>query len=320
MPSDLKTPATVPSALARAADEFGSKLSYVEGGRGSRALTWAELAQRVEDVAAGLVSMGLRHGDRVAICAQNSIDWIVAYYATVTAGASATLVYFDLKPREITEQVSRPGSRFLFASTEVLSHLGESAPPVDRIIKLGARNGQRESTPTLDDVALLATAEARERLRLRQAAPDDLAAIVYTSGTTGGPKGVMLSHRNLIASAQGGVQAIGVGSDDSALLVLPLHHSFAFTVAAILPALIGASIVFESDLRRIRDHLAQYRPTIFLGVPALFEVMYRNILARAESEGRLPQMLAWQRRVRLVKRLTGVNIGPVVLGGKNSGL
>lgn len=313
MQTDARTPLTVPNALARAASLFGAHPSYVEGSRNSsRALTWAELARRVEDVAAGLIVLGLNRGDRVAICAENGIDWIVAYYATVLAGASAALVYFDLKPAEISEQVSRPGSRFLFATDGVLRRLGKSAPSFDCTVLLGAHSKPPTGTLSLDDVALSATAHARGLLESRAPAPDDLAVIVYTSGTTAGPKGVMLSHRNLIAGAQAAIRGLGIGRDDSALLVLPLHHSFAFTVAGILPALIGGKIVFEQDLRRIRVRLAEYQPTIFFGVPALYELMYRSILAAAESEGRLGQMQAWQRRVRLVKRLTGVNIGPLV--------
>jgi acyl-CoA synthetase (AMP-forming)/AMP-acid ligase II len=121
MSQDLEMPLTIPAALSRAARRFGAHAAYIEGGRRSGGtVTWNELWSRAEAVAAGLIRLGLNHGDRVAICAENSIGWVVAYYATVTAGASAALVYFDLKPDEIREQVCRPGSRFVFASEGVL--------------------------------------------------------------------------------------------------------------------------------------------------------------------------------------------------------
>jgi long-chain acyl-CoA synthetase len=310
---DVEVPRTVPEALTRAAAVFGANAAYVEGG-GARAgvLTWAGLSRRAQDVAAGLISLGLNPGDRVAICAENCIDWLVAFHATVAANACVTLVYYGLKSDEIEEQIRRPGSRFLFASESVLRKFAGDGPPVERTILIGPSREPELGFLSLDAVAGAATAADRETLASRAPAPDDLAAIVYTSGTTGGPKGVMLSHRNLVSSAQSAIVALNLTSSDSALLVLPLHHSLAFTVAAILPPLIGGTIVLENDLRRLRERLREHRPTIFFGVPALFELMYRGILARAEAEGRLGRMQAWQARVQAVKRLTGVNIGPLV--------
>lgn len=310
---DPQAPLTIPDALAGAASSFGSRPAYVEGSRKSgRTLTWAQLLGRAEDVAAGLIALGLNTGDRVAICAENSIDWITAFYASVTAGAGAALVYFDLMPEEIAEQVTRPDCRFLFASVGVLRRLGDSLPAVDHVVLLGPNSNPGIDAPSLDDVAEAATEASRERLASCPPVPENLAAIVYTSGTTAGPKGVMLSHRNLIASAQAAVRALALRRDDSAVLVLPLHHSLAFTLAGVLPPLIGARIIIESDLRRIRERLQEYQPTIFFGVPALYELMYRNIRTLAESEGRSKQMQAWQDRQQLVKRLTGINVGPLV--------
>ena len=97
------------------------------------------------------------------------------------------------------------------------------------------------------------------------------------------------------------------------LLVLPLHHAMPFIATIVLAGLVGAYFVIENDLRRVRDRLQEHKPTIFFGVPALYELMYRNILARAEAEGRLQALPAPGRRlVRLVKRLTGVNLGRIV--------
>lgn len=315
MPSKEHTaPLTVPAALARASMLFASQPAYSEGAKTTGAsMNWRGFASRVDEVAAGLVALGLSRGDRVTICAENCIDWIVAYHAAVAAGACPVLVYFDLKPVEICEQVARPGSRFLFASAPVLRRLGTSASSsVERLILIGPESGPTSGALSLNDVAAAATTDSRVDLRSIAPNPDDLAAIVYTSGTTGGPKGVMLSHRNLVSSAQGGVEALRIHQDDSALVVLPLHHAFAFIATAIMPALVGAHAIVESDLRRLRNRLEEYSPTIFFGVPALYELMYRGILSQAEAQGRLEQMKTWLKRVRLVKRVTGVNLGPLV--------
>jgi long-chain acyl-CoA synthetase len=319
-------PLTIPAALARTTRRFPERLAYVETTAGSRrSLTWGELEHRVGETAAGLITLGLRRGDRVAICAENGVDWIVAYHAIAVAGGIGVLVYYDLKAQEIEQQVRRPTSRFMVASASVLAKLPDGIAGLESVIRAGtdeARDSKLKPI-ALTDLASLATDGSRAAIAASAPAPDDLAAIIYTSGTTGGAKGVMLSHRNFLSNAHAAVEALNFSARDSALLVLPLHHAMPFIATIVLPALVGAHFVIENDLRRVRDRLQEHKPTIFFGVPALYEVVYRNILARAESEGRLPALLAWQNRVRRVKALTGINLGPLIfrslhkaLGGK----
>jgi long-subunit acyl-CoA synthetase (AMP-forming) len=396
-------PTTVPAILDYAAAHFPDRLAYVESGR---RVTWSELHILARSAAAGLIGLGLQPGDRTAICAENSIDWIVAYHATVLTGAAAALVYYDLAPAEIEAQVRRPRSRLLFASTTVLakiavpdlvervillgpgSHEGairlehvvqatpqnplspqarpepgrrgegaggevipdapsshpaatrDTAPPDDsasrgsggaahargargvspRFLSLPGRWGggaaqsdaQQARQLTSTNAQVSTTDEVNGALDARAPAPQDLAAIIYTSGTTGGAKGVMLSHRNLTTNCEAVLQTLDVSARDSVLLVLPLHHAMPFLATLLLPARVGAYFVIENDLRRIRDRLQEHRPTIFFGVPALYELVYRNILSRAESEGRLGLFLKLQRLVRIVKTLTGFNAGHLV--------
>jgi len=304
----MERPLTIPAGLDYAAERYGERLAYVEG---ARRITWGELRRRVHDVAAGLIASGFEKGDRAAICAENGIDWIVAYLAAVQAGGAGVLVYFDLKPREIEEQVRRPGSRVLFVSETVLQKLSPE-PLAQRVVLLDDSGAEFEGAFGLDALASTADEASRRELGARTVAPDDLAAVIYTSGTTGGPKGVMLTHRNLMANAHAVLATLDVSERDSVLLVLPLHHALPFMATVLLPGLVGAHFVIENDLRRIRDRLQEHRPTIFFGVPALYELMYRNLLAGAESEGRLQTLLAWQARSRAIKRLTGLNLGPLL--------
>jgi len=348
---------TIPGDLAHAAAHFPNHLAYVEG---NRRITWAELSAQAHAAAAGLIELGLQKGDRAAICAENSIDWIVAYHATVLAGAAAALVYYELAPPEIEEQIRRPQCRLLFASPAVLAKI--SVPVcIDQVVTIGAPEAslsssadstlasskasggsggeahargdwgvspqdsgpigvgakQRDSDAqqtwlSLETVSASATEASREALPSSAPIPEDLAAIIYTSGTTGGAKGVMLSHRNLMSNCHAILQTLDVTENDSVLLVLPMHHAMPFIAAVILPGLVGAHFVMENDLRRIRDRLQQHHPTILFGVPALFDVVYRNVLARAEAEGRLKLFLALQKLAIWVKKLTGLNIGHLV--------
>lgn len=306
-------PLTLPEALALAAQRFPGRPAYIEPAA-RRSVTWGELARLVQDAAAGFVALGLERGDRVAICAPNSIDWIVAYLAVVSAGGVGVLVYYDLKVAEIAEQVSRPRCRFLIASEEVLAELATLPAHVEAVLVIGAAASGpgRLDALSFSGLATKATAEGRAALPSLAPAPDDMAVIIYTSGTTGGAKGVMLSHRNFLVTAHATIEALKLTGRDVVLLVLPLHHSMPFFAAVALPGLVGALFVIENDLRRIRDRLREHRPTVFFGVPALYELMYRNLLARAEAEGHLATLQAWQRRLRRIKRLTGVNLAPLV--------
>ena len=302
-------PLTIPDTLAYAAEHFPNNVAYIEG---DRRVTWGEVHSLARDAAAGLIALGLHEGDRAAICAENSIDWIVAYHATALAGAAAVLVYFDLAPEEIEAQISRPRCRILFASEGVLARI---TPPgcIEHTVVIGDGLILRKGASGAESPLVSQGEGAGGEISLpREVTPDDLAAIIYTSGTTGGAKGVMLSHRNIMSNGHAVLETLEVSQADSVLLVLPMHHAMPFLAAVVLPGLVGAHFVIENDLRRIRDRLLEHRPTIFFGVPALFEVVYRNVLSRAEAEGRLQLFLAMQKLVAGVKRLTGLNLGHIV--------
>ena len=313
---------TLPTALERAAARFGNRTAYVAGGRGQRlAITWSEVHRRAVDFASGLVALGLQPGDRVAVCAENSVEWVVACHGVMLAGGVLVPVYHELKPQEISEQVRRTECKFVVVSEPVLPKIPERSPGLERVIVIGearreARGGflRRHPVETMpfDSVASTATAESNVALAARAPLPDDLAAVFFTSGTTGGAKGVMLSHRNFMANGHSVLGALDLGPDDSVLLVLPLHHAMPFIAAVVLVCLVGAAAVIENDVRRVRDRLAAERPTLFFGVPALYDIMYRNVMARAEAEGRLETLKGWQRRALAVKERTGVNIGPLL--------
>ena len=310
MADDVDAPLTLDAMLRLTARLHGEVTAYVDCGPPAASVTWGELSQRVQDAAAGLVALGLQHGDRVAICAENGIDWLLAYHAIVAAGGVGVLVYFDLKPPEIREQVRRPESRFLVALAGVLSRLGDDVGGVERVLLAGPSSV--ESALHVGALAVMATAESRDALARHAPAPDDGVAMIYTSGTSGGAKGVKLSHRNFLTDARAAHAALDFGPTDRILLVLPLHHAMPFIAAVVLACVVGAGFVIENDLRRVRDRLQEHHPTIFFGVPALYEIVYRNLLARAEAEGRLETLLAWQARLRRVKALTGVNLAPVL--------
>jgi long-chain acyl-CoA synthetase len=312
---DADRPMTLPAALAWAARTYGNRRAYVDYSSGSeRSLSWSELEQRARDFAAGLVGLGLAAGDRVAIVATNSSEWIVAFHAIAIAGGIGVPVYYDLRAAEVAGQTGRTGCRFVIADAGVLDKLPAASPGLEKVIVIGEGSHPSIETLPFDAVATAATEASRATLAARMVAPSDLAAVFFTSGSTGGPKGVMLTHANLLANGHAIRQRLAFTPDDVVLLVLPLHHALPFQAAVVLVSLIGATIVIENDLKRVRERMQAVRPTVFFGVPALYEIMLRNVLARAEAEGRLAALQTWQKRLGVVKRLTGVNLAPIVFG------
>lgn len=326
-PVGTAIPMTIRSVLEECCPRYRSKVAYrmKEGGE-LRTLTFEELQQQATDFGAGLIAMGLRQGDRVAIVCENGFEWVIGYYGQSIAGGVGVPLYTELKGREIEEMVRRAEARFVIASAGALNKLGNDIPNAVKIIGVGddlrAHDGAasgflRRARPGLIpfyEVAAAATQESRRTLAATRVDSDDLASIVFTSGTTGGMKGVMLTHRNFMSNVDQILRILPVGKRDRLLLVLPLHHAFPFTIAVTGLVAVGAEATFENDLLRVRERLAEVRPTAFIGVPALFEVMYRAIEARVEAEGRNKEFEASLRMVKRVKDHMGVNIGRYVFG------
>ena len=317
------TPLTIPALVADASARYGPQMAYQRkvNDQWDR-LTYEATWSRANDFAAGLIALGLQKGDRVVIICENGLEWAVAYYGLSIAGAVGVPLYTQLKAGEIEDLVRRADARFVVASSRVLERLGEQLPGVEKIIVVGGtetksgrppgflRRGRPDHIP-FDQIAELATDQSRAELETRRVEPDDLASIVFTSGTTGGMKGVMLTHKNLASNVESIRRTLQLDKRDRLVLVLPLHHAFPFIILLAAFA-VGGELTFENDLLRVRDRMAETKPTIFFGVPALFDQMYRTIVRRAEAEGRLELFERGLRVVDVAKRRTGVNLGKLV--------
>ncbi|MCH7811136.1 MAG: AMP-binding protein [Chloroflexi bacterium] len=320
-----QTPLTIPAMVSDASARYGQNVLCEQKLKGEwHTLTADDAWRQANDFAAGLIALGLEKGDRVAVICENGLPWVVTYFGLSLAGGVGVPLYVELKRQEIEELVQRSGARFVIASAQVVDRLGDHIQGGTTVIVVGgteAKTGQaprfmRRGRPDLipfDQVAAEATDESRAALAERKVAPDDLASIVFTSGTTGGMKGVMLTHKNIMSNVESVRRAISFDEKDRLLLVLPLHHSFPFTMFLISYA-VGGKTTFENDLLRVRDRLKETKPTIFLGVPALFDQLYRAIVRRAESDGRLEKLERALRYVDAIKRRTGVNVGRIVFG------
>ena len=312
-------PLTFPAMLEYSRRTWGDKTIFQQKARRQWTRVSAnEIFERSQQIAAGLIAEGLQPGERVALILENSIDWLCAYYGIVVAGAVAVPMYYELKSSEIEEMIAHAEPQMAIVSAKAFSKNEASMAHLRRVIIAGETTATN-STPddssrrlTLEELEAGADRASREQLRAVEVCPDDLASIVFTSGTTGGSKGVMLTHRNFLANCWSIQRSIPFGERDRLVMVLPMHHAFPFTVTAVVAPVVGGEVTFENDLRRIRDRMAEVKPTLFAGVPALFELMYRNVVQRIETEGRLETFERGLRICETTKQRTGINIGRIV--------
>ena len=320
--------ATIPELLEQSVRRWPRKVAFqVKAGGDFRTLSFAELQRRAGDFGAALIALGLRPGDRVAIMCENGLEWVVAYLGLAMAGGVGVPLYTELKGAEVGSLIRQAEARFAVVSAAVMKRVREHLRGL-KIIVVGEEGlsqkddhvpsagfwlwQQRPEVLGFEEALGRATEESRLALSATRVGPDDLASLVYTSGTTGGMKGVMLTHRNFTANVNSIYATVAFSERDSLLLVLPCHHAFPFTVGLLSPIAYGVTVTLENNLLRIADRMGEVRPTVFLGVPALYDLMYRAIIGRLEAEGRRDLFERGVRLVDAVKRRTGVNIGRAV--------
>jgi long-chain acyl-CoA synthetase len=253
-------------------------------------LTGAQIAERVQHLALGLHALGVKPGDRVALLAESSPDWSITDYAILANGAVNVPIY----PTQAVDQVEfilrNSGARVLFLSNAkqhkriqpALKGLGKAAPQLF-LFDPGAE--PPPDTQTLADLEKRGAAVRVEKPALyeelmRIAQPEDLATIIYTSGTTGEPKGVMLTHKNLVSNVLASGSVFDLRPDDSALSFLPLSHVFERTVLYIYTHY-GVQINYARGVEYVAEDIKEVCPTVVTAVPRLFEKIYATINKRA---------------------------------------
>jgi long-chain acyl-CoA synthetase len=276
-------------------------------------LSFVQTARAMHAFAALLAREGVRPGDRVGLTSENRVEWGIAYLAILAAGAVVVPLDPQLQEREVGEILETAGAGFCVVSARerpTIEKARTARLPGLRLIGLDDEPG----LPSLPE-ALRAFPDppAREP----RGAPDDLAVLLFTSGTTGQAKGVMLSHLNLLSNVEGVARSFEFGSHDRMLSVLPLHHTFESTVGFLCPLRVGARVAYARGLKsnELREDIASSRATIVLGVPLLYEKLLAGI-RRGIDESPLPRRL-FVRALLLVTRfgraLSGVRLGGALL-------
>ena len=277
-------------------------------------LSWTHAAHGVSRLARALVALGIEPGDRVVLVSENRPEWVVADLAIVSAGAATVPAYITNTVDDHRHIFGNSGAHAVIVSTPALAARAIAAaaqvPSVRHVITIDPLPDAPGLVPVRGWTEMLALGAAQpDDLVQRIAAlkPDDMACIMYTSGTGGVPKGVMLSHRNIIANCRGAHRLLEtLGLDDEVFLsFLPLSHSYEHTAGMFFPISIGAEIYFAEGAETLGANLLEARPTIMTAVPRLYETMHQRIGRQIEREHGLKRAL-FEKAVAIGrKRLAG---------------
>ena len=265
-----------------------------------RPISWTAAAADVRRLAAGLISLGVGRGDRVALIAENRPEWIVADLAIMSSGAITVPAYVtnsvedhrhvfaDSGAKVAIVSKANLGARVLAAANQIQS--------MQSVIAMEPAAGQASAVDLLswDEVMARGDGAAGDiEAGVNSITREDIACLIYTSGTGGVPKGVMTSHGNILSNCRGAyrlLEILGFG-EEVFLSFLPLSHSYEHTAGMMFPISLGAEIYFAESAETLAVNMREARPTIMTAVPRLYETLHHRIRLRVDRQGRLGRKL-----------------------------
>lgn len=294
-PIPADTARTLAGLFAQRVDRTPNAAAYRELADGAwREHSWADMARAVSRWRIGLAGEHLAPGERVALSIPNGVDWVCFDQAALALGLVTVPLYTTDSPGNMAHILADSGARLLLLDrdeqwTALLEH-STPLPALKRVLCRQRSGACKESRlqavhdwlPERSDgdaapYAATAVDAADGPPDHADADPDATATLVYTSGTTGPPKGVMLSHRNILANAEAVIQRIPARPTDVFLSFLPLAHAFERTVGYYLPMMAGCTLAYARSIEQLRDDLLSVQPTVLLSVPRVYDKIYLAI-------------------------------------------
>ncbi len=295
---------TLPRLFRHVVAERGERVAMREKRFGIwRPITWRQYGERARRVGLGLVALGLRPGDVVAIIADNGPEWLYTDLGTMSVGGVTNGIYTTDAPRQVEYIVNDSGARFFFAGNE--EHLDKilqvraQCPQLVKIVVFdmeGLHGFTDDQVMSFDALLELGAAYDREHpgafdAMVEIAQPEDLAILVYTSGTTGPPKGAMLSHRNIIFQLAYSDFITEPREGDQQLSFLPLCHVAERTFTVFYPLRSGSTVNFAESLDTVPDNIREVAPAVFFAVPRIWEKFYSAVALRMREATALGKLM-----------------------------
>ncbi len=309
---ELPKEKTFRALLAHSAEKYSDQpaLSFV----GQKALTYGDVLAQATGLTSLLMSLGIQKGDRVALLGQNMPQWGVAYLAITGMGAVVVPILIDFTEAEIGRILAHSGSRAIIVSEKQAHKLQGEMPECTKaaILLDSLREINLGVLEMVGAVESLPESGGQETGEAPVPAEEDLAAILYTSGTTGNPKGVMLSHHNIMSNAINTMGIQKVDRTDRMLSVLPLPHTYECTIGFVIPFMCGAAVYYLEKLPTpavLLPAMQEIKPTMMLTVPLIIEKVYQNRVLPKLTGSKLMRRLNSSRKVqRFFHRMAGKKI------------
>jgi long-chain acyl-CoA synthetase len=299
-PNNSAPPATIVALLDKVASSGQSEVLHYKKEGSWQAISAQELAAQVRATTLGLYALGVRPGNYVGLLSENRPEWTIADLGVLNCAAADVPIYATQAPKQVSYILNDAQVSVLFISTaEQFERVREALGEVLSLTKIIAFDHFETDDPRVLYFADL-QAQGRqldrvqpdlyERLR-SQVTPDALATLIYTSGTTGQPKGVMLTHHNIMANVQSVAQTMNIHAGDVALSFLPFSHIFE-RVTIYLDLFLGVNIYLAESIDTVAQNLTEVRPHFLTSVPRLYEKIYAKTLEKAEAAGSLQARIA----------------------------
>jgi long-chain acyl-CoA synthetase len=304
-------------AASAAARHAGVALRHKVAGRWED-ISYPQLGQAAAEIAKGLIALGIEPGDRVSILSNTRPEWTIADLGSLAAGATVAPIYQTNSPGECAYVLSHSEARLVFCEDESqlakVAAVRERCPALEHVVTF---DRPIEGSISLRELRELGSSVDQAELdaRIASVSPQDVATLVYTSGTTGPPKGCMLTHANIVSTVDMYLRRVSFDDAHTVFMFLPLAHALA-RVTQMVSLNVGATIAYwERDPAKILENLAEIRPSHFPSVPRVFEKIYTAAESGMEDQKRLKRALAgWAlrtgRQARQVERRGG-RLGPL---------
>lgn len=254
-----------------------------------RSMTYREMWQQVQDAAAGLARLGIGKDDKVALMSENNPWWPITDLAILSLGAVTVPVYPTVTPEQVAHILKNAECKAIVVEDEhQLKKVREAEAEVSSIVVIRPGDGFTPGEGILDMAGLLKEGQSHPlegwEKGLGEIGRDRLATIIHTSGTTGPPKGVMLTHGNFLANMEGvHFWVIELKPEDVLLSYLPLSHVFERMAGQFMPLYVGTTIAYAESIDAIQENLQEVKPTVMTSVPRLFEKVYEKVQEQIES-------------------------------------
>ena len=293
---------TIIHRLFEHGDKRPTAPAYYVRERGSwRPTNYGAFVGEVKRAARALISLGFERGDKVAVLGFNRPEWTIMTLAAQAAGGALAGIYTTCSPPEVQYVVDHAEAPVVLVEDreqwdKILAEL-DRLPKVRRVVLMkGAEPIDHELVMTWEEFLAKgqATPESELTQRVEAIEPDDLASLIYTSGTTGPPKGVMLTHHNLAWTARVANDLVALAPKDTSLSYLPLAHIAEQTFTIYGPATTGSAVYYAESIAKVPDNLKEVQPTIFFGVPRIWEKFHAGIAGKLrEATGVKAKLVAW---------------------------